>query len=81
MISPFLASKMALHWISVLGDLGAGVGVGVAEVESIVGADAGFDAWGCAAVDCAGVLGLAWVLGVWRGAWGLEDSAGVESAA
>ena len=80
MISPFLASKMALHWISVLGDLGAGVGVDVAEAESVVG-DAGFDAWGCTAVDCAGVLGLAWVFGAWRGAWGLGDSAGVESAA
>ena len=80
MISPFLASKMALHWISVLGDLGAGVGVDVAEVESVVGG-AGFDAWACVAVVCAGVLGLAWVLGASLGAWGLEDSAGVESAA
>ena len=80
MISPFLASKMALHWISVLGDFSAGVEVDVAEVESVAG-DVGFDAWGCVAVDCAGVLGLAWVLGAWRGAWGLEDSAGVESAA
>ena len=80
MISPFLASKMALHWISVLGDLGAGIGVDVAEVESVVG-DVGSDAWDCVAVVCAGVLGLAWVLGASLGAWGLGDSAGVESAA
>ena len=56
---------MALHWISVLGDLDAGVGVGVAGAESVVG-DAGFDAWGCVAVVCAGVLELAWVLGAWK---------------
>ena len=79
MISPFLASKIALHWISVLGDLGVGIGVEVAGVESVVG-DAGSDAWGCVVVDCSGFLGLAWVLC----AWGLEDlalGAGVESAA